>query len=98
MKSEKLNTLLAVIPLAVIVLGGLSLPLHLLGQSSGLVQAGAEVIKVRGDFGFIEGPVADASGNLFFTDIDNNRVHRLSVSGELTVVYEPSNELGSKGV
>ena len=91
MKSEKLNTLLAVIPLAVIMLGGLSLPLHLLGQSSGLVQAGAEVIKVRGDFGFIEGPVADASGNLFFTDIDNNRVHRLSVSGELTVVYEPSN-------
>lgn len=77
--------------LSVTLLGGLSYSPHLLGQSSGLLETDAEVIKVHGDFGFLEGPVADASGNLFFTDIDNNRVHRLSVNGELTVVYEPSN-------
>ena len=86
MKRKRMNTLLVVS-----LLGGLSWSPHLLAQGSGLIETGAEVIKVRGDFGFLEGPVADASGNLFFSDIDNNRVHRLSVSGELTVVYEPSN-------
>ena len=86
MNRKQLDTLVAVI-----LLGGPSSSPHLLGQSSGLLETGAEVIKVRGDFGFLEGPVADAAGNLFFSDIDNDRVHRLSVTGELTVVYEPSN-------
>lgn len=58
---------------------------------SGLVTANAEVIEVGNDFAFLEGPVADAAGNLFFTDIDNNRVHKLDTAGTLSTVYEPSN-------
>ena len=77
--------------LSLMLLGGLAYSPQLLGQSSGLLATGAQVRLVRAGFGFLEGPVADASGNLFFTDIDNNRVHRLSVRDELTVVYEPSN-------
>ena len=77
--------------LCVLLLGVLSYAPPLLSQSSGLLATGARVTLVRAGFGFLEGPVADESGNLFFTDIDNNRVQRLSLSGELTTVYEPSN-------
>jgi gluconolactonase len=48
------------------------------------------VKKVQGDFAFTEGPAADAEGNLYFSDIPNNRIHRLSASGEMSVFVEPS--------
>ncbi len=49
-----------------------------------------EVRKVAGDFAFTEGPAADADGNLYFSDIPKNRIHRLSASGEMSVFVEPS--------
>jgi gluconolactonase len=48
------------------------------------------VTKVQGDFAFTEGPAVDRQGNLFFTDIPNNRIHRLDREGKLTVFREPS--------
>lgn len=48
------------------------------------------VVKLHGDFAFTEGPAVDRQGNLFFTDIPNNRIHRRSREGELTVFREPS--------
>lgn len=58
---------------------------------SGLIAPGAEVIEVQGGFGFLEGPVSDADGNLYFSDINNNRLHKLSSTGEISVFREPSN-------
>jgi len=58
---------------------------------SGLIAPGAEVIEVQGGFGFLEGPVSDVAGNLYFTDIDNNRLHKLAPTGDLTSFHEPSN-------
>lgn len=49
-----------------------------------------EVKKVQTGFEFTEGPAADAAGNLFFTDIPNNRIHKLDASGQLTIFVEPS--------
>lgn len=49
-----------------------------------------EVRKVAGDFAFTEGPAADADGNLYFSDIPNNRILRLSASGDVSVFVEPS--------
>lgn len=60
-------------------------------EDAGLIAPNAELIKVRGDFGFIEGPVADESGNLFFTDIANSRIHKLDLDGRLSIVREPTN-------
>ena len=48
------------------------------GESS-VVAPGAEVEKVAGGFNFTEGPAADAEGNIFFTDIPNNRIHKWSL-------------------
>lgn len=62
-----------------------------LAQNSGLIAMNAEVIEVQSGFGFIEGPVSDSAGNLYFTDINNNRLHKLAPTGDLTSFYEPSN-------
>jgi len=37
---------------------------------------------------FTEGPAVDKQGNVFFTDIPNNRIHRIGVDGKVTVWKE----------
>lgn len=41
-------------------------------------------------FDFTEGPAADEHGNLFFTDIPKNRIHKLDAQGKLSVFVEQS--------
>ncbi|MBN2512765.1 MAG: SMP-30/gluconolactonase/LRE family protein, partial [Sedimentisphaerales bacterium] len=41
-------------------------------------------------FIFTEGPAADAKGNIFFTDIPNNRIHKWSIDGKLSTFKENS--------
>jgi len=49
-----------------------------------------EVQKLFGDLGFTEGPAADGQGNLYFTDIPANRIHKVNADGDLSVFLEPS--------
>jgi sugar lactone lactonase YvrE len=37
---------------------------------------------------FTEGPAVDRSGSVFFTDIPNNRIHRIGVDGKVSVFKE----------
>jgi len=47
--------------------------------------------QVAEGFKFTEGPAVDAAGNLYFTDIPNDRIHKLDVaSGKLSVFVENS--------
>jgi len=48
------------------------------------------VTKVHTGFRFVEGPAADAAGNLYFTDIPNERIHKLAKDGTLSVFVEKS--------
>ena len=48
------------------------------GESS-VIAPGATVEKVAGGFRFTEGPTADAEGNIFLTDVPNNRIHKWSL-------------------
>ena len=52
-----------------------------------IVAAGAEVEKLAGGFSFTEGPAADAEGNVYFTDIPNNRIHKWSVEGKKPYIF-----------
>lgn len=59
-------------------------------KQSPVVAAGAEAARLAGGFAFTEGPAADAAGNVFFSDIPNNRIHKWSVEGKLTTFLEDS--------
>ena len=61
-----------------------------------VVAEGAKVEKLAGGFNFTEGPAADARGNIFFTDIPNNRIHKWSLDGKLSTFRENSG--GSNGL
>jgi gluconolactonase len=60
------------------------------GERQSVVAPGAQVKKLAGGFSFTEGPACDIAGNIFFTDIPNNRIHKWSLNGELSVFSENS--------
>ena len=49
------------------------------------------VTKLHTGFAFTEGPAADADGNVYFTDIPNEKIHKIDTSGKLSVFREKSN-------
>ncbi len=55
-----------------------------------LLAPNAKVEKLAGGFKFTEGPAADANGNIFFSDITNNRIHKWSLDGTLSTFREDS--------
>ncbi len=65
-------------------------------QAASVVAPGAKVEKLAGGFRFTEGPAADAKGNIFFSDIPNNRIHKWSLNGTLSTFRENSG--GSNGL
>lgn len=57
---------------------------------SGIGPAG-KIAKVHGGFKFTEGPAADRHGNLYFSDIPANTIHKLDRDGKLSVFTDKSN-------
>ncbi len=55
-----------------------------------LIAPGAKVKQLANGFRFTEGPACDAEGNVYFSDIPDNRIHKWSVDGELTTFRENS--------
>jgi gluconolactonase len=65
-------------------------------EKTGVVAPGAKVEKVVSGFQFTEGAANDAAGNIYFTDIPNNRIHKWSVDGKLSTFLE--NSEGANGL
>jgi gluconolactonase len=56
-----------------------------------LIAEGARPVLLASGFKFSEGPAADASGNLYFTDIGSNRIHYWDTSSQtLSTIRENS--------
>jgi gluconolactonase len=55
-----------------------------------VIEPGAELQKLSGDFKFTEGPTCDKSGNVFFTDQPNDRIMQWSVDGKLSTFMQPA--------
>ncbi len=53
-----------------------------------LVAPGAKVERLADGFAFTEGPACDAEGNVYFSDIPNERIHKWSLDGKLTTFRE----------
>jgi len=60
-----------------------------LGAGESLIEPGAKVEKLSGEFQFTEGPAADKEGNVFFTDQPNDRIMEWSVDGKLSTFLQP---------
>lgn len=66
-------------------------------QNAGVVATGAKVEKLAGGFAFTEGPAADPNGDIYFSDIPNNRIHKWAVEAKkLSTFREDSG--GSNGL
>jgi gluconolactonase len=66
-----------------------SMALSLAAGGAGVVEPGAKLKKLAGDFKFTEGPAADAEGNVYFTDQPNDRIVVWTVDGKLTTFMQP---------
>ena len=55
-----------------------------------LIEKGATVEKLAGEFSFSEGPAADKDGNVYFTDQPNDRIMVWKTSGVLETFLQPS--------
>ena len=58
-------------------------------EKKSVIATGAKVEKLADGFSFTEGPIADVKGNVYFTDIPNNRIHKWS-DGKLSTFRENS--------
>ena len=66
-----------------------NLPLY--SANPNLIAEGAKPKKLAGGFKFTEGPAVDQNGNVFFTDIPNNRIHKWDITaGKLSTFLENS--------
>jgi len=62
-------------------------------KTSGLIAPGAVPTKVQSGFNFTEGPAADADGNIYFTDIPNERIWKWTwKDGKITLYRENTGE------
>ncbi|MAH74803.1 MAG: hypothetical protein CBC62_00420, partial [Opitutia bacterium TMED102] len=67
------------------------------GRAADLVAQGAKPAKLAGGFKFSEGPAVAANGDVYFTDIPNNRIHKWSVADKkLSTFAEETN--GANGL
>ncbi len=51
-----------------------------------------KIVKLHTGFKFTEGPAADRDGNVYFSDIPNQRIHKVDADGKLSVFREKSNQ------
>lgn len=58
--------------------------------AAGLAQAQDTELELLGRVAFTEGPAWHPSGNLYFSDIENNRIMRMDPSGAIRVFRTPS--------
>jgi len=59
-------------------------------EKMSVVAEGAKVEKLAGGFKFTEGPAANAKGEILFTDIPNNRIHKWTLDGKLITFRKDS--------
>jgi gluconolactonase len=69
-------------------LGSIGLALSAHGADD--VPRPGEPVKLHTGFKFTEGPAADHRGNIYFTDIPNNRIHKIDADGKLSTFLEDS--------
>ncbi len=76
--------------LTVFLTGNMDDPRYIRDGHQTLLAKNAVVQKLASGFAFLEGPVADKEGNIYFTDIPNNRIHIWTIDNRLITFSENS--------
>src|SRR5262245_42008879 len=50
-----------------------------------------KMVELHKGFKFTEGPAHDKDGNVYFSDIPNNKIHKVDLKGKLTLFRDKSN-------
>jgi gluconolactonase len=66
-------------------------------KDDGLVANGAKPVKLAGGYKFTEGPAVAPNGDVYFTDIPNNRVHKWDVAAKKVSTFM-ENSGGANGL
>ncbi len=69
----------------------------LIAQESNLIAAGSKVVKLAGDFEFTEGPAVDTEGNIYFSDIPNDKIYMWSVTEAKLSLFRENSD-GANGL
>lgn len=77
--------------LCVLLLAGVSLSAQDKSEEIAGVGKIGPVVKLHTGFEFTEGPAADADGNVYFTDIPKERIHKVDAKGKLSTFREKTN-------
>ncbi|MGH9800340.1 MAG: SMP-30/gluconolactonase/LRE family protein, partial [Blastocatellia bacterium] len=64
-------------------------------QINGIGPVG-QVTQAQTGFQFTEGPAVDLLGNIYFTDVQRSRIHKIDTAGQLTTFLE--NTQGMNGL
>ncbi len=72
----------------VLVLGWVGVALAQENKPIAGIGPAGEVVKLHSGFKFTEGPAHDADGNIYFSDIPNNRIHKVDTDGKLSIFLE----------
>jgi len=72
---------------SLLLLAALLFPVSIRAQIPGIGPIG-DVARPQTGFQFTEGPAADLQGNIYFSDVQRNRIHKLDTQGALTTFLE----------
>ena len=61
-------------------------------NAASLIEPTGAIEKIQSGFAFTEGPALTEDGSLYFTDIPNTRIHRLTTEGQLEIFTDASNK------
>jgi len=64
----------------------------------GIGPVGGKIEKFRSGFKFTEGPAADADGNVFFSDIPNQKIYKVTPTGKIYLFRENTNHANGLAV
>jgi gluconolactonase len=85
------SQLLKSLALLAIVVGGVSVTTAKQPKAIPGIGPKGEIKKLHTDFKFSEGPAQDAEGNVYFSDIPNEKILKTDLAGKLTTFREKSN-------
>ncbi len=81
----------------IVAASSISGPALSIEKEQSLIATDAEIVKLAGGFEFTEGPAVDAGGNIYFSDIPNDKIYKWSVTEAKLLLFRENSD-GTNGL